>query len=357
VLMSGGAGFIGSKVARKLLAAGHEVVIFDNLHPQVHTRGGLPADMPAEARFVPGDVTVAANWATLFRYWKPDVVLHLAAETGTGQSLTESHRHASVNVNGTALLIDALHAAKHVPRQVVITSSRAVYGDGAWQTADGQIFYPGGRSRSQLEAKLWDYVAADGRPAKALASTAGVTHPNPISVYGATKLAQEQMLRAWCLAFGAGLSVLRLQNVYGPGQNPANPYTGVLTFFVRVALQKGQLEVYEDGQIVRDFVHVEDVSQAIVKALARQGPEVITADIGSGSPITIAEIANRTATLLAAPPPKTTGRFRDGDVRAASCTIDVAQSLLGYQPQWSFDDGLRSLSEWMRRLDSGTVSA
>lgn len=350
VLISGGAGFIGSKVAAKLLAAGHEVVIFDNLHPQVHTSPGLPRDLPKGAQFVPGDVTVAQNWNTLFKYFTPDVVLHLAAETGTGQSLTESHRHAQVNVNGTAQLIDAMHAAKIVPRQVVITSSRAVYGDGAWRAADGTVFYPGGRSRAQLEARQWDYRGPDGTPAQALPSTAGLTHPNPISVYGATKLAQEHMLRAWCLAFGAGLSVLRLQNVYGPGQNPANPYTGVLTFFARVGLQKGQLEVFEDGAIVRDFVHVDDVSQAIVKALGRAGHDVIAADVGSGTPITIADIAERTAKLLGAPPPKTSGRFRDGDVRAASCSIEAARRLLGYEPQWSFDQGLASLTAWMAGL-------
>lgn len=356
VLISGGAGFIGCHVSRKLLERGAEVVVFDNLHPQVHTTHGLPADMPKGVTFVPGDVTVAQNWATLFRFYRPDTVIHLAAETGTGQSLTESHRHASVNVDGTAQLLDALTACKHVPRHFVITSSRAVYGDGAWRDASGAVFYPAGRSRAQLEKGHWDHLGTDGSPATALPSIAGQTHPSPISVYGATKLTQEHMLSAWCLAFGSGLSILRLQNVYGPGQAPGNPYTGVLTFFARVARQKGQLEVYEDGKIVRDFVHVDDVSQAIAKALQREERGVGMFDIGSGTPTTIHEIAKKAAAFTGAPEPKVTGRFRDGDVRAASCSIEAAKQKLGYEPRWSFDDGLRSLLEWLGRLDTATTS-
>lgn len=355
VLITGGAGFIGCKVGKRLVSAGHEVVVFDNLHPQVHTRPGLPVDLPAGVRFVPGDVTHAGNLQTLLRYFRPDVVIHLAAETGTGQSLTESHRHASVNVDGTAQLMDAMTAAKHVPRQVVLTSSRAVYGDGAWRAGDGALFYPAGRSREQLEKKEWDYLDASGRKATPVPSSADLTFPNPISVYGATKLTQESMLRAWALAFGAGLTVLRLQNVYGPGQNPGNPYTGVLTFFARVALQKGQLEVYEDGAIVRDFVHVEDVAQAIVKSLARTDRAPRTLDIGSGAAMNISEIAECTAKLLGAPAPRMTGRFRDGDVRAASCSIEAARKIIDYRPEWDFEAGLRSLTAWMAQLDTAAT--
>ncbi|MDC0708318.1 NAD-dependent epimerase/dehydratase family protein [Stigmatella sp. ncwal1] len=347
VLISGGAGFIGCHVARKLLERGDEVLVFDNLHPQVHTQFGLPQDMPKGVVFVPGDVTVAENWGTLFRFFRPDVVIHLAAETGTGQSLTESHRHASVNVAGTARLIDALTAIRHVPEQFVLTSSRAVYGDGAWRDTAGTVFYPPARSRQALELQQWNLSGPTGLPAEAMPSVAGQTHPNPISVYGATKLTQEHMLAAWCGAFGSGLSILRLQNVYGPGQAPGNPYTGVLTLFARLAREQKVLDIYEDGKIVRDFVHVEDVAQAIVQAVARPTRNVRMFDIGSGSPTTIDAVARELARRYGAPAPVVSGKFRDGDVRAASCSIESARGALDYQPRWTLEAGLASLKEWL----------
>jgi dTDP-L-rhamnose 4-epimerase len=347
VLISGGAGFIGCHVASKLIAAGDEVVVFDNLHPQVHTKQGRPASIPDAAEFVTGDVTVAENWRTLFRLHRPDTILHFAAETGTGQSLTESHRHASVNVDGTALLIDALSAIQHVPEHFVLTSSRAVYGDGAWIDQDGSVFYVDGRSRTDLEAGRWDYVGPTGVSARALPSIAGKTHPTPISVYGATKLAQEHILTAWCRAFGSGVSVLRLQNVYGPGQSPGNPYTGVLTLFAQLARAGKSLDIYEDGQIVRDFVHVDDVSQAIVKAVRRPASGVRLLDIGTGAPTTIEVAARELARICDAPAPSISGRFRDGDVRAASCSIDAARTSIGFEPSWSLEAGLASLVTWL----------
>lgn len=350
VLISGGAGFIGCHIARKLLAQGDEVLVFDNLHPQVHTHLGLPKDMPRGVVFAPGDVTVAENWGTLFRFFRPDVVIHLAAETGTGQSLTESRRHASVNVAGTACLMDALTAVRHVPEQFILTSSRAVYGDGAWRDTEGTVFYPPARSRQALEQQQWDLRGPTGLRAEAVPAVAGQTHPNPISVYGATKLTQEHMLSAWCGAFGSGLSILRLQNVYGPGQAPGNPYTGVLTLFARLAREKKVLDIYEDGQIVRDFVHVDDVSQAILQAVARPHRSVRLLDIGSGMPTTIEEVAREVARRYGAPAPVVSGKFRDGDVRAASCSIEAARAALDYQPRWTLDAGLASLQEWLEGM-------
>lgn len=342
VLITGGAGFIGCSLASKLLARGDEVVVFDNLHPQVHTGRGLPVRMPKAARFVPGDVTVASNWQTLLRFFLPDIVVHLAAETGTGQSLTEANRHASVNVGGTATMLDAFTAAKHVPGRFVLTSSRAVYGDGAWQEAGGKVFYPAGRARAAMESKRWDPEGPTGLPSRPLPHDAGVTQPNPISVYGATKLAQEHILSAWSRAFGSVLSVLRLQNVFGPGQALGNPYTGVLTFFSTQARAKNRLDVYEDGAIIRDFVHVEDVTDAMVASLS--APKSGLWDIGSGAPVTIHEVARIIARRFQAPEPQVTGRFRDGDVRAAFCSIEAARRDLGWTPRVSLEAGLESLA-------------
>lgn len=343
ILITGGAGFIGCNVSRRLLAFGHEVVVFDNLHPQVHTNQGLPTALPKGVRFVAGDVTLGSNWATLLKLHRPDVVLHLAAETGTGQSLTEANRHALVNVSGTAQLLDALTNSKHVPSHFVLASSRAVYGDGPWRDEKGELFYPTGRSRAALEASQWDFRGPNGGPAVAVPSSAASTFPNPISVYGSTKLAQEQLLSTWCRAFGAGLSVLRLQNVFGPGQALGNPYTGVLTFFAQRAVAKAALDVYEDGKIVRDFVFIDDVADALTLAVLKEGSRVRTVDIGSGAATTIHEVARTMARLAGAPEPVVTGRFRDGDVRAASCSISAARSEFGYEPKVSLEEGLQAL--------------
>lgn len=349
VLITGGAGFIGCHLSRALLQRGDRVVVFDNLHPQVHTSTGWPKDLPAGVDFISGDVTHAPNWETVFRLHRPEAIVHLAAETGTGQSLVEANRHAAVNVSGTAQLLDALNRIGHVPRQFVLTSSRAVYGDGSWRDGEGSVFYPCGRSREQLAAKTWNHQGPTGSPAEPLPSIAGKTHPNPISIYGATKLAQEQMLATWARAFGAGVTVLRLQNVYGPGQSVGNPYTGVLTLFARLARERRTLDIYEDGHIVRDFVHVMDVVAAILGTTAKPVNSVQTFDIGSGVPTTIGEVARQIAKLCNAPEPLVSGKFRDGDVRAASCVINDARQALGYEPKWVLEQGLQSVIDSIAR--------
>ena len=351
VLITGGAGFIGSRLATALLERGRRVVVADVLHPQVHDRPGRPADLPDGAELLPVDVTVPSCWQAVLRMVQPDTIVHLAAETGTGQSLTEATRHGSVNVVGTTQMIDALTSSAHVPRHLVLASSRAVYGEGAWVAADGTVAHPPPRRHDDLAAGRWDPVGADGVPLRHRPSVAGVTAPNPTNVYAATKLAQEHILQAWCAAKGSALSVLRLQNVYGPGQSPRNSYTGILTLFARLAVTGQPLDVYEDGAIVRDFVHVADVVAALAAAVAAppQAPRLL--DIGSGSPTTILDAARLLADLAGGPGAAVSGRFRDGDVRAASCQIDLARAELGWSPAWSLADGLASLVAWMREQD------
>jgi dTDP-L-rhamnose 4-epimerase len=346
-LITGGAGFIGSRVARSLQARGHDVVVVDNLHPQVHGGRGLPAELDGVGRFIPADVTVSATWPAILDVTAPDVIVHLAAETGTGQSLTESTRHAPVNVVGTAAMIDAVHASGRMPRRFVLASSRAVYGEGSWQTADGSIVYPAGRDRTDLERGIWDPRDAQGRALVPLASAADRTRPAPTNIYAATKLTQEHILDAWCAAHGVGLSTLRLQNVFGAGQSVTNSYTGVLTLFARTALQGGTIEVYEDGEILRDFVHVDDVVAAICRSVEREGSASDTLDIGSGVRTTILDAAELIATRAGAPRPKVSGRFRDGDVRAAQADIARSREILGYEPATSFATGIEDLLAWM----------
>ena len=349
VLITGGAGFIGCTVARLLIRNGHEVTVADNLHPQVHPVARRPTELDEAANFVPHDVSDPGSWRALLATESPAVILHLAAETGTGQSLREASRHALVNVVGTTRLTDALFALDFVPDHIVLTSSRAVYGEGRWLDDDGNNFYPAPRSHKQLESAQWNPLDANQREGKPRGHEASTTEPRPTNNYATTKLAQEQILQAWRAAVNSKLTVLRLQNVYGVGQSVANSYTGVLTFFANQALQKRAINVYEDGEIIRDFVNVQDVARAIAASLEHPPTTDRTVDLGSGRAMTLIEAATALAGAAGAPPPFVSGSFRDGDVRSAWADIRPAQLQIGYDPQISFDEGADQLLRWVAK--------
>jgi dTDP-L-rhamnose 4-epimerase len=317
----------------------------DVLHPQVHGERAA-IDLPPSVQLFTSDVTHAPDWDAVLRLFRPSQIVHLAAETGTGQSLSQATRHGSVNVVGTTQLLDALSRSAFVPDQFVLASSRAVYGEGAWQCGT-QTFYPRPRSHAQLLAGIWDPEGPTGEPAVPLPSCSGRTEPRPTNIYAATKLAQEHVLAAWTAAHDANLSVLRLQNVYGPGQSLTNSYTGIVALFARLARQQRRLEVYEDGRIVRDFIFIDDVVEALFAAIEgpAAGPRCL--DIGSGRATTIDELARKIAAVCDAPEPTIVGKFRDGDVRAASCSIEPAKNELHWHPKWALEDGLHALLEWI----------
>ncbi len=339
VLVTGGAGFIGTALARAGAQEADEWVVLDNLLTQVH--GPDPQlDLPGSVRLVVGDVRDPEAIHRVVREAQPDVVVHLAAETGTGQSLTEPSRHADVNVTGTARLLEALDANPDVTRRVILTSSRAVYGEGHWLDRQGRLSSPAGRTLEMLEAGQWDFPGL--RP---LPSTAGVTPPRPCNVYGATKLAQEHLLQSWAVARSACTAVLRLQNVYGPGQSPLNPYTGITTLFFGVATAGSPIPVYEDGLIGRDFVFIRDVVDALRAALADEGDSLL--DVGSGTVSTIAEVAAEISRLADGPEPVVTGQYRLGDVRHASCVAPRAEPSAGGRAT-PLSEGLAALHRWLR---------
>jgi len=348
VLLTGGAGFIGCAVARRLIAARHgEVTVVDLLHPQVHAGQRVPPLLPAEVRFIPFDVTVRSAWVSLLRAIAPDCIVHLAAETGTAQSLSEASRHASTNVVGIARLLDALLEADAIPRHLVVISSRAVYGEGVWQSGSDR-FSPGPRRHEDLLRAQWNPKFREGGPeAVPLPMRADSTPANPTSIYGATKLAQEHMARAWAAATDCPLSILRLQNVYGPGQSLTNPYTGIVPLFAAAARRGEAIEVYEDGLINRDFVYIDDAAWAIARCVTEPASGCRVLDIGAGKATTLLELANRIADSFAAPPPRVTGAFRDGDVRSAWADIGVTAAELGFSPRWDLADGLSAFLEWM----------
>jgi dTDP-L-rhamnose 4-epimerase len=346
VLVTGGAGFIGSALSQLLAPASQRWVVLDSLHPQVHPSRTRPDSLHEAAEFVLGDVADAAAWDVLLSHVRPDIVVHLAAETGTAQSLHEANRHAEVNVVGTTQMLDAFGRAGHVPSHFVLSSSRAVYGEGEWSRA-GVRFLPGQRSHAQFERGQWDFEGALPLP-----SAADRTWPAPTSVYGATKLAQEHILSAWAGSHDSKLTILRFQNVYGPGQSLINPYTGIVSLFSQLARRGESIPIYEDGRITRDFVFIDDVASSIRSVLLNP-PASDTArfDIGSGKGTTILELAKTVASFHSAPEPHVTGAYRDGDVRHAECDITKSTDQLEWKPEWGLDRGIAALQDWIAAQD------
>ena len=346
-MITGGAGFIGCALAESLVRSGERVIVVDLLHPQVHAGFGRPSRLAPEVDLLPMDVTSRTNWDAVLRLVRPDRVVHLAAETGTGQSLHEASRHGNVNVLGTAQMLDAFLRHERAPEQILLASSRAVYGEGLWCTESGERFSPGPRRHADLVRSSWDPIQENAGKVSPLPNCVETTIPKPTSVYGATKMAQEMMCSAWGAAIGVPLTVLRLQNVFGPGQSLTNSYTGIVSLFAQVAKRGDAIDVYEDGNIVRDFVYIDDVAEAMVAALESppQGERIL--DIGTGEGTTIQGLAETIAAHYGAPKPVVSGRFRDGDVRAAAADISAAQLLFDYRPRSSLVDGLQALFAWI----------
>jgi len=341
-LVTGGAGFIGCALSKGLADRFDTVVALDNLHPQIHPVAERPEALDERVTFVRGDVTSAGDWDALLADHTPDVVIHLAAETGTGQSLSEATRHAEVNVSGTTQMLDAFTRRQKMPAKIVLTSSRAVYGEGAWQDASGRLTYPGQRGEEMLAQGVWDFPGLTPTPFES-----SRVKPTPTSVYGATKLAQENILTSWAFAMRVTPVLYRLQNVYGPGQSLSNPYTGIVSFFAQKARAGEVIPVYEDGDIVRDFVFIDDVVSAILAGVDRSGANVDAYDIGSGEATSVLELARLIAEIYGAPEPQINGAYRNGDVRHASADITAAKAALDWAPQVPVSEGVRRLCAWI----------
>jgi dTDP-L-rhamnose 4-epimerase len=341
-LVTGGAGFIGCALSHKLASEFETVIALDNLHPQIHATRTRPAALHGGSELMVGDVCDPSTWNQLLGRFSPEVVVHLAAETGTGQSLVEATRHAHTNVVGTAVMLDALIRHKAIPRRLVLASSRAAYGEGAWRCPGSEeLFYPGPRSLEQLAEGRWDF---EGKP---VAMEARTVRPAPVSVYGATKLAQENVLSSWANAVGSEYVILRLQNVFGPGQSLINSYTGIVSHFCLIARRQESIPLYEDGSMQRDFIFVDDVVWALLGAIHTQKISREIFDIGSGVSSTLELLAKEISGLYSAPSPEVVGKYRFGDVRHAFCDPGYAKAKLGWQSKFTLHQGLIALTEWI----------
>jgi len=349
ILITGGAGFIGTHLAQIALEAGHRVRILDNLSPQVHGRDPN-YHAPTGAEFVRGDVTVRSDVERTVD--GVDTIVHLAAETGTGQSMYEIDHYYRVNVQGTALLFDILANVDHSVGNVVLGSSRSVYGEGAYLCRNcdpaGARRFPPGRSPEQLAAHQWTSPCPECGGEIEPAATREDDRLEPASIYAATKLAQEDLVRVTCRALGIAHTILRFQNVFGEGQSLRNPYTGILSIF-STRIRLGQpLAIFEDGEETRDFIHVEDVARALLHSIDRPISEGATLNVGSGAPVSIMDVARLLATVMKSDiQPHVTGEYRIGDIRHNFADISTAGKVLGFSPRISVEDGMRRFAKWV----------
>ncbi len=345
ILITGGAGFVGSHLADELLAHGYTVRALDSLASQVHgEHGRRPAYLSDEVELQTGDIRDPhAVWKALDGI---DAVYHLAATVGVGQSMYQIENYTSINGVGTAVLLEAL--AKRPVQRLVVASSMSIYGEGLYRTRRGKLVEGAERSLEQLKARQWEVQSAEGEPLVPVATPERKCPALP-SVYAISKYHQERMCMTVGRAYGIPTVGLRFFNIYGTRQALSNPYTGVLAIFASRFLNGQPPLINEDGLQRRDFVSVHDVAQACRLALEVPGAAERVFNIGSGRNYTVREIAELMAVTLGQEEiePEITGRYRMGDIRNCFADISLARSVLGYEPRVSLEEGLRDIAEWL----------
>lgn len=356
VLITGGAGFIGSNVALKLINQSVEVTVLDNLSPQIHgnnpdTTSPLYQSIKGKVKFIKGSVTSREDWIKALE--GADTVLHLAAETGTGQSMYEIEKYVNVNIGGTAILLDILTNDKTNVKRVVVAESRAIYGEGRyWSGELNSYVYPEERpedamSNGDFEVKY----PGCSKPLK-LVGTTEDSKIHPGSVYGITKQVQGQLVHMVCQSIGIESVSFRYQNVYGPGQSLSNPYTGILSIFSTRIKNGNGINIFEDGKETRDFVYIDDIVDATILGLTVPGISGNAFNMGTGVATDVLTVANTLKKHYGIDVPVTvSGNYRLGDIRHNFADISKARKLLGYEPKWVFDEGIRKFTEWVNTQD------
>jgi len=343
ILITGGAGFIGSHVADELLRKGVRVRVLDNLCKQVHPERKRPSYLASDVELIIGDVrdsrTIRRALAGV------DKVIHLAAMVGVGQSMYEISEYTQVNNVGTAVLLEAL--VENPIQKLVIASSMSIYGEGLYCDMDGTPHPGATRTPEQLKLNQWDPISSDGEVLHPVA-TPEWKPPSLASIYALSKFDQEQMCLMIGRAYGIPTVALRFFNVFGPRQALSNPYTGVLAIFAARLLNEQAPLIFEDGRQLRDFVSVYDVARACRLALESSAADGQALNIGSGQRYSICEIATGIAAALGKRiSPQISGKYRVGDIRHCFPDISLSEKLLGYRPRVTLKDGLLDLAAWI----------
>jgi dTDP-L-rhamnose 4-epimerase len=353
VLVTGGAGFIGSRLCQKLYEKDFSVTVLDNLSSQIHgseRESDLLKSIKNNTKFVLGDLRDKPLLENVLK--GQEIIVHLAADTGTSQSMYDVDRYTDTNIKGTACLLEAVLGGKTAVKKIVLASSRAVYGEGKYQCNIHGIVYPDARSESCLLRKDFTPKCPYCKSSVAQLPTDEASAIKPSSVYGITKYAQEQLVNLISTTLVIPAVILRYQNVYGPGQSMVNPHTGIIPIFSNLLKKGSEVNIFEDGLESRDFVYIDDVVAATV--LAVETPAVKTTNVfnvGSGESRTLIEVAKLLQKLYcSASTIRVSGDFRSGDIRHNVADLTKIKQAFGFKPLVKFSDGIACFVDWVMRM-------
>lgn len=355
VLITGGAGFIGSNLALKLINKGYEVIVLDNLSEQIHgkdpNKSYTYSLIKDKVKFIKGDVKNREDWKKALTE-EIDVVIHLAAETGTGQSMYEVEKYIDTNIKGTAILLDKLVNEKLRVKKLIVASSRAIYGEGKFYCEKDGIVYP--NSRKDEDMKKGDFnvkCPLCGKNVK-MQLTDEESKSHPTSVYGYTKKAQEELSILIGKSINLPVVAFRFQNVYGPGQSLKNPYTGILSIFSTQIKNGNDINIFEDGKETRDFVYIDDITDAIILSINNEKANYQVFNVGSGEKLDVLTIANILKEKYNSNVNiKVSGNYRLGDIKDNQADLMKIREALGYEPKVNFEKGISNFIAWVEEQE------
>lgn len=351
VLITGGAGFIGSNLALKLSAKGYDVTVLDNLSKQIHGKepelsSPLYLSIKDKVHFIKGSVTSREDWIKALE--GQEAVIHLAAETGTGQSMYEIEKYVCTNIGGTALLLDILTNSKHSVKRVLVAESRAIYGEGKYYCENCGNVYPYDRQDDNMSKGDFECHCPKCGGKIDLVGTTEDSAIHPSSVYGISKQVQGQLVHLVCPTIGVESVSFRYQNVYGPGQSLTNPYTGILSIFSTRIKNGNGINIFEDGLESRDFVYIDDVVDATILGLEIPEANGHVFNVGTGVATDVLTVAKTLCEKYGIDVPITvSGNYRLGDIRHNYADISLARTILGFKPKWDFCDGIAQFCKWV----------
>lgn len=355
VLITGGAGFIGSNIALKLIKKGYDVVVLDSLSEQIHgvkpeETSPLYRSIKDKVEFMRGSVANRADWERALK--DVDYVIHLAAETGTGQSMYEIEKYVGSNIGGTALLLDILANQPHHVKRVVVAESRAIYGEGKYICPKCGEVYPLARKDEDMAKGDFECKCPKCGSEVQLVATTEDSKIHPTSVYGITKQVQGQLVHLVCQSIGVESVSFRYQNVYGPGQSLSNPYTGILSIFSTRIKNGNGINIFEDGKETRDFVYIDDVADATILGLEVPEADGHVFNIGTGVATDVLTVAQTLCDKYGVQVPITvSGNYRLGDIRHNYADISLARKILGFEPKWTFEKGIEQFTKWVNEQE------
>ena len=349
ILITGGAGFIGSRLCEKLVEKNYKVTILDNLSPQIHGEGesSLFRKVKDISTFIKGDVRNQEDWKKAIK--GQDIVVHLAAETGTGQSMYELEKYNDVNIMGTAHLLELLANSNHSIKKIIIASSRAIYGEGKYNCHEHGSQYPSCRKEKDMENGEFNPKCEICNNELSLIATDENSKIHPSSIYGINKHQQEQMVMLMGKSLGISAVAFRYQNVYGPGQSLSNPYTGILSIFSTRILNRNDLDIYEDGLESRDFVYIDDAIDATILGIEKDKANGHVFNVGSGVATTVKEVAESLKKCYNSDINISISRkFRLGDIRHNVADLKKVKDILGFSPKYDFQKGISKFVSWVK---------